>query len=101
MDCLRVIEAKAGMDLVKLYRDFGDKLSFMGGIDVRVLHTNDKARISAELEAKVPIVKGSHGYVLHSDHSMPNMVHCETCRRSIDRGLELGTYRPSREATTA
>jgi hypothetical protein len=39
MDCLQVIEVKAGMDLLRLYRNFGEKLSFMGGIDVRVLYS--------------------------------------------------------------
>ncbi len=92
IDCLQVIEVKAGMDLVKLYREFGDKLSFMGGIDVRVLYTNDKRQIDAELEAKIPIVKGNYGYTLHSDHSIPNTVHYDTYRYFVDRGLELGTY---------
>ena len=92
IDCLQVIEVKAGMDLVKLYKAFGDRLSFMGGIDVRVLYTNDKRQIDAELEAKIPIVKGNYGYTLHSDHSIPNTVHYDTYRYFVDRGLELGTY---------
>jgi len=92
IDCLQVIEVKAGMDLVRLYRNFGDRLSFMGGIDVRVLYTNDKRQIDAELEAKIPIVKQNYGYVLHSDHSIPNTVHYETYRYFVQRGLELGTY---------
>lgn len=93
MDCLQVIEVKAGMDLLKLYREYGERISFMGGIDVRVLYTNDRHQIDAELEAKIPIVMGNYGYVLHSDHSIPNTVHYETYRYFIERGLELGTYR--------
>ncbi len=92
MDCLQVIEVKAGMDLLKLYRDFGDHLSFMGGIDVRVLYTNDRAQIDAELAAKIPTVKQNFGYVLHSDHSIPNTVHYDTYRYFIQKGLELGSY---------
>ncbi|HOQ67692.1 MAG TPA: uroporphyrinogen decarboxylase family protein [Candidatus Atribacteria bacterium] len=92
MDCLQVIEVKAGMDLLRLYRDYGDVLSFMGGIDVRVLYTNDKKKIDAELEAKIPIVKGKYGYALHSDHSIPNTVNYETYRYFVERGLELGKY---------
>jgi len=92
IDCLQVIEVKAGMDLLKLYREFGDQLSFMGGIDVRVLYTNDRALVDAELEAKIPTVMGSFGYVLHSDHSIPNTVHYDTYRYFIQNGLELGTY---------
>jgi uroporphyrinogen decarboxylase len=90
MDCLQVIEVKAGMDLLKLYKDFGDRLSFMGGIDVRVLYTNDRAQVDAELEAKIPVVKQGFGYTLHSDHSIPNTVTYDTYRYFVDRGLELG-----------
>ena len=92
MNCLQVIEVKAGMDLLKLYRQYGERLAFMGGIDVRVLYTNDKAQIDAELEAKIPTVMGQNGYVLHSDHSIPCTVNYETYRYFIQRGLELGTY---------
>ncbi len=92
MDCLQVIEVKAGMDLVKLYREFGEDLSFMGGIDVRVLYSNDIAKIDAELEAKIPVVKGHYGYVLHSDHSIPNTVSYPSYNHFVDRGRELGSY---------
>ena len=92
IDCLQVIEVKAGMDLIKLYNDYGERLSFMGGIDVRTLYTNDRAIIDAELESKLPIVKGHYGYVLHSDHSIPNTVNYDTYQYFIERGMELGSY---------
>lgn len=93
VDCLQVIEVKAGMDLLKLYKDYGDVLSFMGGIDVRVLYTNDKRLIDEELEAKIPAVMQKFGFTLHSDHSIPNTVNYDTYRYFIQKGLELGTYR--------
>jgi len=92
IDCLQVIEVKAGMDLLALYHDFGDCLSFMGGIDVRTLYGNDPAQIEAELTAKIPIVKGRFGYVLHSDHSIPDQVTYDSYRFFVDRGMELGRY---------
>jgi uroporphyrinogen decarboxylase len=92
MNCLQVIEIKAGMDLLKLHRTFRDRLSFMGGIDVRALYTNDRAIIEKELVGKVPEVKQGFGYVLHSDHSIPNTVTYETYRWFLDRGRELGRY---------
>ncbi len=92
MDCLQVIEVKAGMDLLRLYHQFGDSISFMGGIDVRVLYSNDKKRVDAELEAKIPVVKQKYGYVLHSDHSIPDTVEYDTYRYFVDKGLELGRY---------
>ncbi len=90
IDCLQVIEVKAGMDLLRLYKNFGDRLSFMGGIDVRCLYNNDKREIDAELEAKIPIVKAGCGYVLHSDHSIPSNVNHDVYKYFIQKGLELG-----------
>jgi uroporphyrinogen decarboxylase len=92
IDCLQVIEVKAGMDLLKLYQAYGDRLSFMGGIDVRVLYNNDRHEIDAELEKKIPIVKGHYGYVLHSDHSIPSNVTHDTYQYFIDKGVALGRY---------
>ncbi|MDZ4199434.1 MAG: uroporphyrinogen decarboxylase family protein, partial [Kiritimatiellia bacterium] len=90
IDCLQVIEIKAGMDLLRIYRQFGDRISLMGGIDVRVLYSNDLRKVDAELEAKIPLVKAGHGYVLHSDHSIPDTVDYKTYRYFVDRGMELG-----------
>ncbi|MFW6270249.1 MAG: uroporphyrinogen decarboxylase family protein [Bacillota bacterium] len=92
IDCLQVIEVKAGMDLLKLYKEYGDHLSFMGGIDVRKLYTNDKKEIDQELETKIPVVKENYGYALHSDHSIPDTVEYDTYRYFVDKGLELGGY---------
>ena len=92
IDGLQVIEVKAGMDLLRVYKNFGDKLSLMGGIDVRTLYSNDRAVIDAELESKIPVVKEGFAYFLHSDHSIPNTVEYETYRYFIDKGLELGKY---------
>ncbi|MCL2809512.1 MAG: hypothetical protein FWD24_05535 [Treponema sp.] len=92
IDCLQVIEIKAGMDLLRIYNQFGDKISLMGGIDVRALYTNDKKIIDKELESKIPIVKQGFGYIAHSDHSIPKTVDYEIFRYYIDRALELGAY---------
>lgn len=93
MNCLQAIEVKAGMDLLRLYTNYGDILSFMGGIDVRVLNTNDIKQVDRELEAKIPTVKGKYGYILHSDHSIPNTVNYDTYKYFINKGLELGAYK--------
>ncbi|MFI3206429.1 MAG: uroporphyrinogen decarboxylase family protein [Clostridia bacterium] len=93
IDCLQVIEVKAGMDLLKLYKEYGDKIAFMGGIDVRALYCNDKAVIDKELESKIPFVKEGFGYMIHSDHSIPKTVDYEIYKYFIEKGLELGTYK--------
>ncbi|MCL2740536.1 MAG: hypothetical protein FWE70_00285 [Oscillospiraceae bacterium] len=92
IDCLQVIEVKAGMDLLSLYRRYGEVISFMGGIDVRAIYTNDRDIIDRELFAKIPTVMGGNGYVLHSDHSIPATVDYETFRYYLRKGMEIGTY---------
>ncbi len=93
IDCLQAMEVKAGMDVVKLKKQFGDKIAFMGGIDIRILETNDKGKIEAELMGKIPIVMQGSGYCLHSDHSIPQSVEYETYKFFVERGLEIGTYK--------
>ncbi len=92
IDCLQVIEVKAGMDLLKLHRLWGDKISFMGGIDVRKLYTNNKDIINEELKLRIPKVKEGFGYCLHSDHSIPKTVDYEIYKYFLERAIELGTY---------
>jgi len=92
MDCFQTIEVKAGMDVLKLHKEYGDKIALMGGIDVRVLYSNDKQQIDAELERIIPIVKQGNNYIAHSDHSIPKTVTYDTLRYYFDRVLELGAY---------
>ncbi|HPT99763.1 MAG TPA: uroporphyrinogen decarboxylase family protein [Armatimonadota bacterium] len=91
MDCLQAMEVKAGMDLPTLFRRFGDRIAFYGGVDVRTLISNDRARIDAEMDQKIlPVVRGGGGYVLHTDHSEPPEIDYETMRYFVERGRTLG-----------
>lgn len=93
IDCLQVLEVKAGMDLLRVYEKYGDRIAIQGGIDVRELYTNDLARIDAELESKIPKVMDKNCFILHSDHSIPKTVNYEVYKYFIKKGLELGTYK--------
>ncbi len=91
MDCLQAMEVKAGMDLPTLYRQFGDKIAFFGGIDVRALISNDRAIIDEEMDRKIlPVVTNGGGYILHSDHSEPPEIDYETMMYFVERGRTLG-----------
>jgi uroporphyrinogen decarboxylase len=92
IDCLQALEVKAGMDLPRLYRQYGDRLSFFGGMDIRELCTNDFERIERELASKIPIVKQNFGYILQSDSAIPPPVLLSTYQHFRDFGLELGNY---------
>jgi len=90
MDCLQAMEVKAGMDMPKLCRRFGDRISFFGGIDIRIIASNDFKRIDEELERKIrPVIESGTGYVLHSDHSIPPEVEHDTLRYFFEKGSRM------------
>jgi uroporphyrinogen decarboxylase len=92
MDCLQAMEVKAGMDLLKLKKIYGDKIAFCGGLDIRTLESNDLVKVEEELLKKIPIVMKGGGYILHTDHSVSSLIEYDTYRYFIKRGLEIGTY---------
>jgi uroporphyrinogen decarboxylase len=93
MDCLQAMEVKAGMDLVRLKRTYGDRIAFCGGMDIRTLETNDRAAVEAELAGKLPAAMAGSGYILHTDHSVSTRVNYETYEYFLERGRAMGTYR--------
>jgi uroporphyrinogen decarboxylase len=92
-DCLQPLEVKAGMDLIELKKSFGDKLAFMGGIDVRKMSDPDPHQIEEEIRTKIPFAMKGGGYIYHSDHSVPDDVSFERYQRVIELVRKHGTYR--------
>lgn len=90
--CLQPLEVKAGMDVRELKRKYGDKLSFMGGIDVRLMRADDPNLIEKEIKEKFSVAKKGGGYIYHSDHSIPNDVSFEQYRRVMELVRQYGRY---------
>ena len=90
MDCLQAMEVKAGMDMPRLAEQFGDKISFCGNIDIRIVATNDLKKIDEELNKKIiPLLERGTGYILHSDHSIPPDVEHDTLKYFFDHGRRI------------
>ena len=71
IDCLQPMEAKSGMDVVSLARQYGDRVSFMGNIDVRALESSNRAEIESEIVGKMDALKSlGAAYFFHTDHSV-------------------------------
>lgn len=64
------LEVQAGMDVVKLRKQYGKDLLMIGGLDKRAL-TKDKAAIKEEIMSKVPKLISEGGYIPALDHSIP------------------------------
>ena len=92
-DCLQPLEVKAGMDLVALKEQYGERLAFMGGIDVRLMADGtDPKLLEDEIRTKVGLAKRSGGYIYHSDHSVPDNVSCDRFTSVLDLVLKHGQY---------
>ncbi len=89
--CLQPLEVKAGMDLIHLKKAFGDRLAFMGGIDVRAMAAGGEW-LEREVREKVICAKQGGGYVYHSDHSVPDNVSFANYCRTIELVKQYGTY---------
>lgn len=90
IDCLQPMEVKAGMDVRRLFDRFGDRLAFMGNMDARVLISNDRKQIDAEMDAKLPyLLERGAAYMLMSDHSIPPDADLATVQYFLRRGREL------------
>ncbi len=93
IDCLQPLETKAGMDLIELKQKYGDRIAFMGGIDVRAMAAEDPRVIEEEIRRKIEVAKVGGGYIYHSDHSIPNNVSFEQYKRVIELVHKYGSYR--------
>jgi uroporphyrinogen decarboxylase len=91
IDCLHAMEVKAGMDLCRIAREYGDRIALYGGIDARTVISNDRAKIEQELREKIPaVLQSGASYLLHTDHSEPPEVDFETMQFFFDCGRKIG-----------
>ena len=95
-DCLNPLEAKAGMDVRRLAPAYGDRLAFLGNIDVMVLAGGDRGEIEHEIGSKLEAGMATRAYAYHSDHSVPPSVRLETYRFVIELLDRYGQYEPLR-----
>lgn len=91
VDGYNPLEAKAGLHVVDLKRRFKNRLAFNGNIDVRVLATQDRRQIRREVLTKLNAAKGG-GYILQSDHSVPENVTAGSYDYLIQLTRDHGRY---------
>lgn len=91
VDAYNPLEAKAGLDVVDLKRRYGNRWALNGNIDVRVLATNESDRIRREVLRKLNAARGG-GYIVQSDHSIPDNVAPASYDYMIELLREHGRY---------
>jgi len=84
-DCLQPMEAKAGCNVIELARTYGNRISYMGNIDVVALTTNDRKTVEDEVVPKLRAMKEMRiPYFFHSDHSIPPNVNLKTYEYALE-----------------
>jgi uroporphyrinogen decarboxylase len=71
VDILDPVQVRAaGMGLAELIRDFGDRLTFHGGVDTqRTLPFGTPAEVRAEVRSYLDLTRGRGGYILTSSQN--------------------------------
>jgi hypothetical protein len=91
VDAIHPLEAKAGLDVVELKEEYGDRVAFVGNLDVTLLACNDQTEVREEVLGKLRAAKGG-GYIPQSDHSVPSNVSGETYDYIVKLLREYGKY---------
>ena len=90
VDALNPLEVKAGMDVLRVKKEYGGRLVLHGGINAVLWDQTEK--ILAEIKKLVPVLKEDGGYIFSSDHSIPNSVSLENFRDIVDMVKQVGRY---------
>jgi len=91
VDAYNPLEAKAGMDVVELRRQYGQRMGFCGNSDVPTWESGDRAAIRREVLRKLNAARGG-GYIFQSDHSVSSSVSGATYDYIVKLVREFGTY---------
>jgi len=89
LDGYNPVEAKAGLDVVELEKQYAGKLAFVGNVDVRVLEKGDPEAIRREVRYKLRAARGG-GFVFQSDHSVSSGVAPESYELALETLREEG-----------
>jgi hypothetical protein len=91
VDAYNPLEAKAGMDVISLRRQYGHKIGFCGNLDVLTWANGSKEDIKRMVLSKLNAAKGG-GYIVQSDHSVPSNVSGENYDFVVKLVREYGKY---------
>ncbi|HHT27491.1 MAG TPA: hypothetical protein GXZ82_09625 [Firmicutes bacterium] len=90
IDMLNPLEVKAGMDPLALKAAYGDRIAFHGGLNA-VLYSHPE-QLWEEMRKVVPIMKTNGGYIIGTDHSVPDDVSLDQFQYFVDLAKALGKY---------
>jgi uroporphyrinogen-III decarboxylase len=91
IDAYNPLEVKAGMDVVELRKQYGQRIGFCGNSDIQVWEGGDRAAIRHEVLRKLNAAKGG-GFIFQSDHSVSSAVSGHTYDYIVKLVHKYGNY---------
>lgn len=91
VDAYNPLEAKAGMDVIELRRQYGHKIAFCGNLNVITWAEGTREEIKKMVLTKLNAAKGG-GYIVQSDHSVPSNVSGQNYDYVVKLVREYGRY---------
>ena len=91
VDAYNPLEAKAGLDVVQLRRQFGHRIAFCGNMDVIAWAHEDRDTLQRTVLTKLNAAKGG-GFIFQSDHSVASNISGENYDYVVKLVREYGKY---------
>jgi uroporphyrinogen decarboxylase len=91
LDAYNPLEAKAGLDVVELRRQYVTDMAFCGNIDMRVLEEGNLDIIKSHVLYKLQAAQNG-GWIFQSDHSVSSEVTPESYDYAIKLLRQYGKY---------
>ncbi len=91
VDAYNPLEAKAGLDVVELRREYGHNMAFCGNMDVMVWADASFEDLKKEVLRKLNAARGG-GFIFQSDHSVPSTVSGQKYDYVVNLVRQCGKY---------
>ena len=91
IDALNPLEAKAGLDVVELRREYGHRIAFCGNMNVQEWEHASDEELERIVLRKLNAAKGG-GLIFQSDHSVPTVVSARRYEHVLELVRERGRY---------
>ena len=90
IDAIQSIQPSAGMDIVALKREYGDKLVLMGNVDIDLLGRGTPQEVAAETRRLIDLVAPGGGFILSSSNELGRETSPENALAMYDTAEEYG-----------
>jgi uroporphyrinogen decarboxylase len=91
VDAYNPLEAKAGMDVVALRRQYQHQIAFCGNMDALTWANGSQEEIKREVLTKLNAARGG-GLIFQSDHSVPSNVTAQNYEYVVNLVRDYGRY---------